>query len=88
VADAEISWLFNIGVFTALTPTYGWQRYQYQNGQINYSTYAQMALVHQLTPYESGSFSVRNESRNVYLGGPGNTGYRVNIVFLQWTHLF
>jgi len=88
VADAEISWLFNIGVFTAFTPTYGWQRYQYQNGQINYSTYAQLALVHQFTPYDSGSFSVRNESRNVYFGLPGNTGYRVNILFLQWTHLF
>ena len=88
VANAEISWLFNIGVFTALTPTFGWQRYQYQNGQINYSTYEQLALVHQFSPYDTGSFSVRNGSRNVYFGLPGNTGYRVNILFLQWTHLF
>ena len=88
VADAEISWQYKIGVFTTLTPTYGWERYQYQNGQINYSTYSQLALAHQFTPYDTGSLSLRNESRNVYFGLPGNTGYRVNILFLQWTHLF
>lgn len=88
VANADVAWLFNIGVFTTLTPTFGWQRYQFQTGQVNYTNYEQLALVHQFDPGNFGSIKLRHSSRNVYFGEPGAHGYRVNIVFLTWTHLF
>lgn len=88
VANAQLSWRFNIGVFTTLTPTYGWQRYQFQGGQINYNHFEQLALIHQFGVNDSGSLQLRSDSSNVYYGVPGAHDYRVNVIFLQWTHLF
>ena len=88
VANANIDWLFNIGASTTLTPTFGWQRYQYQDGQISYNHYAQLALVHQFSPKNFGSLRLRSDSRNVGFAATGAHGYRVNVLFLQWTHLF
>lgn len=88
VANANLSWRFDLGAFTAITPTLGWQRYQFQDGQTNYNRYAQLELVHQMTPKSFASLRVRHDSRNVYSGVPGAHGYRVNVVFVQWTHLF
>ena len=88
VANADVTWLFNIGAFTTLTPTYGWQRYQHQDGQTNYSQYAQLALVHQLNPKNFASLRLRRDSRNVHTGSPGAHGYGANVIFLQFTHLF
>ncbi|MDE2196479.1 MAG: TIGR03016 family PEP-CTERM system-associated outer membrane protein [Gammaproteobacteria bacterium] len=91
VADADLSWQFDIGVFTALTPTFGWQRYSFQNGQVNYTAYGQLALTHQFSPASSASLLLRRESRNAYPGAittPGQGTYRVNLIMLQWTHLF
>jgi hypothetical protein len=88
VANADVSWLFNIGPFTTLTPTYGWQRYQHQDGQTNYNQYAQLAIVHQLNPKNFASLRLRRDSRNVSTGSAGAQGYRANVIFLQFTHLF
>lgn len=88
VANANIDWLFDIGASTTLTPTFGWQRYQFQDGQIIYNRYAQLALVHQVNPNNFGSLRLRSDSRSVQSGAPGAPGYRVNVLFLQWTHLF
>jgi hypothetical protein len=90
VANANIDWLFNIGPFTTLTPTLGWQRYQFQDSQVQNKTYGQLALVHQFNPKDFGSVRLRHDSRNVNssLIMPGSRGYRVNVVFVQWTHLF
>ena len=88
VANAQLSWLFNIGVFTTFTPTYGWQRYQFQDGQVTYNLFSQLALVHQFNPNDSGSVKLRHNSSNVYYRVPGAHDYGVNVVFLQWTHLF
>lgn len=88
VANADVSWLFNIGAFTTFTPTFGWQRYRFQTGQINYTSYAQLALVHQFNPANLGSVSLRRGSANSYLGAPGAHGYRVNVIFISWTRLF
>lgn len=88
VANANLAWRFNIGALTSLTPTLGWQRYQFQDGQTNYNRYAQVELAHQINPKNFASLRVRHDSRNVYSGVPGAHGYRVNVVFLQWTHLF
>ncbi len=88
VANANIDWLFDIGAYTTLTPTLGWQRYQFQDGQINYDRYAQLALVHQVNPNNFCSLRLRSDSRNVQFAAPGARGYRVNVLFLQWTHLF
>ncbi|HEX5352528.1 MAG TPA: TIGR03016 family PEP-CTERM system-associated outer membrane protein [Rhodanobacteraceae bacterium] len=88
VANANLSWLFYLGPFTTLTPTVGWQRYQFQNQQINYNHYLQLAFVHQFDPHNFASLKLRNDSRNVDLGVPGARDYRVNVLYFEWTHLF
>ncbi len=88
VANAEVTWRYNLGPFTTLTPAYGWQRYQYRDGQINYNHYAQLALVHTFDPKNFGSVRLRRDSRNVQSAIPGAHGYRANVIFVQLTHLF
>ncbi|MEO8746946.1 MAG: TIGR03016 family PEP-CTERM system-associated outer membrane protein [Rhodanobacter sp.] len=90
IANANIDWLFNVGALTTLTPTVGWQRYQFQDGQIRYNRYAQVALVHQWNPKNFGSLRLRHDSSSVnsVLAESGPQGYGVNVIFLQWTHLF
>jgi hypothetical protein len=88
VANADLSWLFEIGPYTTLTPAWGWQRYRFRNGQVNYTQFGQLALVHQVNANNFGSLRFRNDSRDVYDGVPGAHGYRVNVLFLEWTHLF
>lgn len=88
VTNAEVAWLFKLGPLTTLTPTYVWQRYRYRDGQINYSQYAQLDLVHQLDPKNFASLRLRRYSRRVHAVSPGAYGYRANVVFLQFTHLF
>ena len=96
VANVNVDWLYNLGPFTTLTPTLGWQRYKFLDGQIRYNRYAQVALVHQLNPKNFASLRVRHDSSDVnydnsfspvspYAGGHG---YGVNVIFLQLTHLF
>lgn len=90
IANANVDWRFNIGALTTLTPTVGWQRYQFQDGQIQYNRYAQLVLVHQLNPKNFTSLRLRHDSRNVNsvpLMSDAH-GYGVNVIFLQWTHLF
>ena len=88
VENADVAWLFNIGAFTTLTPTIGWQRYQFQNGQVQHNGYEQLALVHQINPKNFGSVRLRHDSNNVNNELSGARGYRVNVIFVQWTHLF
>lgn len=88
VANADLSWLFNLGPFTTLTPRIGWQRYQFMDGRIDYTHFLQLALVHQFNPNDFASLRLRNDSRSAYSQVPGDHGYRVNVIYLQWTHLF
>ncbi|MEO8747783.1 MAG: TIGR03016 family PEP-CTERM system-associated outer membrane protein [Rhodanobacter sp.] len=90
VANANIDWLFNMGSFTTLTPTVGWQRYQFQDGQVQHNIYEELAFVHQLNPKNFGSVRLRHDSRTTdsTFVMPGSQGYRVNVIFVQWTHLF
>ena len=88
VANAGVSWLFNVGAFTTITPSIDWLRYQFRSGQISYSHYEQLAVVHQINPKNFGSLQLRHESSKVYSGVPGAHGYNANVIFLQWTHLF
>ncbi|TAM61105.1 MAG: TIGR03016 family PEP-CTERM system-associated outer membrane protein [Rhodanobacter sp.] len=88
VANADVSWLFNVGAFTTLTPGFRWQRYKFRDGQISHMYYEQLAIVHQFNPRNFGSLRLRHDSSNVSSGSPGAHGYRVNVIFLQWTHLF
>ncbi len=88
VTGANLNWQFEIGPFTTLTPTVGRQRYEFQDGQINHSNYAQLALVHQVNPNNFGTLRLRSASRNVDFGASSAHGYRVNVIFAQWTHLF
>ena len=88
VANAELSWLFNLGPFTTLTPSVRWQRYQFRSGQTNNSRYGQLALVHQVNAKNFGSVRVRHDDTSVSSASPGAHGYTVNVIFVQWTHLF
>ena len=88
VANADITWRYNLGPFTTLTPTYGWQRYQHQNGQTNYNQFAQVALTHQLDARNFATLRVRHDSRSVNTAALGARGYAANVIFLQLTHLF
>lgn len=88
VANADLSWLFEIGPLTTFTPTIGWQRYLFMDGQVNYTRYLQLALVHQFNPDNFASLRLRNDSRDAYSAVSGAHGYRVNVIYLQWTHLF
>jgi hypothetical protein len=88
IANANAAWQFDIGPFTTLTPTIGWQRYKFRDGQITHSRYAQLELVHQINPNNFGSVQLRNDSRNVHAGIAGAHDYRVNMILAQWTHLF
>lgn len=88
VANASLSWLFNLGPKTTLTPTLGWQRYRYLTGQVNYNRYGQLALVHQYDSRNFGRIRLRNDSRNAYGVLQNVHGYRVNVIYVEWTHLF
>lgn len=88
VGNADLSWLFNLGPFTTLTPRFGWQRYEFVDEHVNYTHYLQLALVHQVNPKNFGSIKLRNDSSTAYSVVPGAHGYRVNVIYLQWTHLF
>lgn len=88
VANANLDWLFDIGAFTTLTPTLGWQRYRFQDGEVRYYTYEQLALVHQFNPSNSASLQLRHDSSHVHSVTPGTSGYGANVIYLLWTHLF
>ena len=88
VANAGLSWLYDIGPFTTFTPTVGWQRYQFRDGLVRYSHYLQLALVHQVNPKNFGSIKLRNDSNTAYSTVPSEHGYRVNVIYFDWTHLF
>lgn len=88
VADAHVSWAFDLGPDTTLTPGYGWQRYRFRDGQVNYTRYVQLTAVHRFDPNNFASLKLRHGARNAYRVAPGAHGYRVNVVYLEWTHLF
>lgn len=88
VANASLSWLFDLGPFTSLTPMLGWQRYRFQTGEVSYSRFGQVALKHQVDPGNFWTVEMRNDSRDVYEPIPGARDYRVNVIYFSWTHLF
>lgn len=88
VANASLSWLMDLGPSTTLTPQLGWQRYRFNTGQISYTRFGQLALVHQFNAGNFASFRYRNDSRNSFTPVPGAHDYRVNVLYVQWTHLF
>lgn len=88
VANASLGWLYNLGPFTTFTPMVGWQRYQFRDGEVSHNRYLQLVLVHQLNPDNFGSIKLRSDSRDVYFATPGAHGYRVNVIYFSWTHLF
>ncbi|HEX7369042.1 MAG TPA: TIGR03016 family PEP-CTERM system-associated outer membrane protein [Rhodanobacteraceae bacterium] len=87
VANAALAWQIDLGALTTLTPSVGWQRYKFLTGQVEYTHFEQLALVHQFNTKNFGSVGLRNDDRNVYSAVPGSHDYRVNLVYLQWTHL-
>lgn len=88
VSNANLAWSFDLGPNTTLTPRVGWQRYQFRNAQVNHDRFAELNLIHQINPRNFGSLRLRNDSRSVYAPLTQANGYRVNVIFVQWTHLF
>lgn len=88
VASAAIAWMFDLGPFTTLTPDLNWQRSRFRDGQTNDTLYLDLALVHQLDRKNFGSIRLRHDTTDVSSPSPGAHGYHVNVVFVQWTHLF
>lgn len=88
VLGANVAWSFRVGAYTTLTPTYGRQHYQHQDGQIRNNQYIDLALAHRFSPSTFGTVRVRRDSSNVQSAVPGAYGYRANVIFLQLTHLF
>lgn len=89
VANASLGWLFELGPFTTLTPNIGWQRYRFLTGQVSYDRFAGLDLVHQINRGNSIRIRLRNDSRSAYATSfTHGSGYRVNVIFAQWTHLF
>lgn len=88
VKGALVSWVFDLGPFTTLTPSYRWHRYRFRDGQTNNSRFAQLELVHQLNIKNFGSVRLRHDRTGVTAASQGAHGYTVNVLFVQWTHLF
>ncbi len=88
VSDAHLAWRFELGPFTTITPTVGWQRYRLTTQQVNYTNYEQIVFVHKIHDGDFISARLRHASRNVNAIVPGNYGYAVNVIYFSWTHLF
>lgn len=88
VANASLAWTIDLAPYTTLTPSAGWQRYQFADGQIGYTRFGLVDLVHQINAKNFATLRFRNDSRNTYAAVPGAHGYRVNVIYAQWTHLF
>jgi uncharacterized protein (PEP-CTERM system associated) len=88
VVSSSLAWAFNLGPFTTLTPSVRWQRRKFRDGQTNNNRYAELALMHQINPKNFGSVRLRHRTSGVDSPAPGAHGYTVNVLFVQWTHLF
>lgn len=89
VSDAHLSWRFDLGPHTALTPTLGWRRYRFIDERITYTRYVQLSAVHEFSPVDSISLRLRHESRSAANTAESRAlGYEANVIFLSWTHLF
>jgi hypothetical protein len=88
VVSANLAWTFNLGPSTTLTPEARWQRREFRDGQTNNNRTADLALVHQFNAKDSGSVRLRHRTNQVDAPVPGAHGYTVNVLFVQWTHLF
>jgi hypothetical protein len=88
VVSADLAWGFNLGPFTTLTPSARWLRREFRDGQTNNNRYAELALMHQVNPKNYGSVRLRHRTSGVDSPAPGAHGYTVNVLFVQWIHLF
>lgn len=85
---ARLAWDFKLGPYTTLTPSYRWQHYRFRDGQTNNSQFAEVALMHRLNDKNYGSVRFRHGRTGVAAATQGAHGYTVNVLFVQWTHLF
>jgi hypothetical protein len=88
VVSANLAWGFSLGPFTTLTPSARWSRREFRDGQTNKDRYAELALMHQINVKDFGSVRLRRRTSGVDSPAPGAHGYTVNVLFVQWTHLF
>jgi uncharacterized protein (PEP-CTERM system associated) len=88
VANAGLSWLWNLGPYTTFTPSFGWQRYKFVDQSVQYTRFGQLNLTHQINAGNFASLKLINNARSAFNAAPAAHDYRVNVVYFQWTHLF
>lgn len=87
IEDAGIAWSFHLGARGTLTPALHWQRYVYADRPALTYRYAEAAYVYQLNTRNFGSVQVRHADSLSAPLASATSGYRVNVIFLRWTHL-
>lgn len=80
----HIDWRFNLGLRDAFTPSFGYRRYRFRDGQTNYTTRGQLDWTHNLSRSMTMDVAVRTERRNANEGRE----FRVNTALVELTKLF
>lgn len=84
VQGGNIDWRFNISLRDSFTPSFSYRRYRFRDGQINYTTRAQLDWTHDLSRDMTLDVAVRSEHRNANRG----RNFRVNTAIVELTKLF
>lgn len=87
IAHASLGWTLDLGAATTLTPSFNWQRYRFEGGEANLDRYVGAELAHRVNARNIASLRVRHDTRTTRSAYPGDHGYDLNVVFLEWTHL-
>lgn len=85
VDGGNLNWAFNLDRQDVLTPSYGYARYRFRDGGINYTSRAQLDWTHDLAADMTLDFAVRHELRHT---STGVDNYTVNTVLAEWTKYF
>ncbi|HET8551479.1 MAG TPA: TIGR03016 family PEP-CTERM system-associated outer membrane protein [Gammaproteobacteria bacterium] len=84
VEGGRLLWNFAIDRANSIVPSYGYQRYRFRDGDINYYYRSQISWQHAINASLDFDVALRNERRNATRG----VSYRVNIVMFEVTKLF
>lgn len=85
VQDADVSWIFPLGVRTSLTPRWTWQRYDQPDGRPDYLQQELLTLGHRLGLASTARLVLRHQSRTSHAQ---RSGYKENAVILEYSRIF
>lgn len=84
VEGGQFSWNFALDRSNSIVPSYGYQRYLFRDGDINYYYRSQISWQHMINASLNFDVALRNERRNATRGA----SYRVNTALFEITKLF